>query len=134
MNDSINRLFAFDSGIYNLEEIFNGITTNQIGINNNLITNENSDFIPSAMSTVSGESLEYQIEKIILSVIDDMENIDTNKFSVLLEKTLLAIKHEIENVQDSKIQQSLTDLVELLMENTNLASLFQSYSNWLQKA
>ena len=86
------------------------------------------------MSTVSGESLEYQIEKIILSVIDDMENIDTNKFSVLLEKTLLAIKHEIENVQDSKIQQSLTDLVELLMENTNLASLFQSYSNWLQKA
>ena len=95
MNDSINRLFAFDSGIYNLEEIFNGITTNQIGINNNLITNENSDFIPSAMSTVSGESLEYQIEKIILSVIDDMENIDTNKFSVLLEKTLLAIKHEL---------------------------------------
>lgn len=134
MNDSINRLYAFDSGIYNLEEIFDDRYTNQPKLNNNISTNENSDFLSFAMSPVSGESLEYQIEKTILSVIDDMECIDSNQFSALLDKTLLAIKHEIENVQDPKIQQSLSNLVELLMENTNLASLFQSYSNWLQKA
>ena len=91
-------------------------------------------FLTLAISQDTVQSLDHQIEEMILSMVKDIDSLETNQYTKMLNETRLKLEKMLENIKNVKIQQSFIDLVELLNENSSLVSLFQSYTNWLQKA
>jgi hypothetical protein len=134
MNDSVNRLFSFDSGIYNLAEI---IEDEHIAPRKSKIApkeNEDNAIVSMALSQPTIQSLNNEIEEIIHSMIGDMDGLKTALYTTLTENTRLAIESKIQQTKDTKASDSLSELMDLLTDNLDLASLFQSYTSWLQKA
>jgi hypothetical protein len=134
MNDSVNRLFSFDTGIYNWAEI---IEDRQIAPSKSKIADkedEDNAFLSMALSQASIQSLNNEIEDIIHSIIDDMDGLKTTLYATLTDNARIAIESSIKHIDDTNIRDSLSELTNLLSENLDLASLFQSYTSWIQKA
>lgn len=134
MNDSVNRLFSFDSGIYNWAEI---IEDRQIATHKSkIVINDDEDnaFLSMALSQASIHSLNNEIEDIIHSIVDDMDGLKTALYATLTENVRIAIESKIKNIENTTMKNSLSELANLLTENSDLASLFQSYTSWIQKA
>ena len=134
MNESINKLFSFDSGLYNWEEIAENKHISNSGSQRIIDINSDSSFLTTAISQDTVQSLDHQIEEMILSMLKDIGSLGTNQYTKMLYETRLKLEKILENIENVKVQQSFIDLVELLNENSSLVSLFQSYTNWLQKA
>ena len=134
MNNTINQLFSFDAGISNWEEVFKNNQAVLPLSKNSIKLDEDNNFLSSAISSATVKSFENEVEEIFLSLIKDMDRLRRYSFGTLLDETRLAIEMELMEVQDPQTQQALSDLIDLLKENVGLASLFQSYTNWLQKA
>ena len=134
MNNTINQLFSFDAGISNWEEVFKNNQAVLPVSKNSIKLDEDNNFLSSAISSATVKSFENEVEEIFLSLIKDMDRLRRYSFGTLLDETRLAIEMELMEVQDPQTQQALSDLIDLLKENVGLASLFQSYTNWLQKA
>jgi hypothetical protein len=134
MDNSINRLFSFDSGIYNFEEIIEENPTKlPISKSTSKIDGDDS-YLALALSQCPVKSLDIEIEEEILSLIEDVENLKKKSFAALLSDTFRAIEKQLKSNRDTDVQAALSDLIDLLKKNAGLVSLFQSYTNWLQKA
>ena len=134
MNESINKILSFDSGLYNWKEIAEDKHISNSGQQRALDVNNENFFLTLAISQDTVQSLDHQIEEMILSMVKDIDSLETNQYTKMLNETRLKLEKMLENIKNVKIQQSFIDLVELLNENSSLVSLFQSYTNWLQKA
>lgn len=134
MNNSINSLFSFDTGIYNFNDLIKDKSVELSLTQNALPLDEDNLFWSLSISPVPIKSLDYEIEEMAFASIEDMDGLRTNSFTTLLSETFLSIKEHLNNAKDEKTKQAMTDLLHLLKKNADLASLFQGYSNWLQKA
>jgi hypothetical protein len=136
MDNSINSLFSFDNGIYNLQDIMKHNHSHSSISETSLVEDEDNCDLSLSILSEPIKSLDYEIEENALSLIEDIDidRLRTNTITTLLDETLPSMENQLENTKDENTKQALTDLIHLLKENGNLASLFQGYTNWLQKA
>jgi hypothetical protein len=136
MDNSINSLFSFDNGIYNLQDIMKHNPEHSSISETSLVEDENNCDLSLSILSDPIKSLDNEIEENALSLIEDIDidRLRTNTITTLLDETLPSMENQLENTKDENIKQALTNLIYLLNENGNLVSLFQGYTNWLQKA
>jgi hypothetical protein len=134
MSENLTRLFSFDAGIYNWQEIVESKQAALPMLEKPL--NGNHDYVisPQALSLTSIQSLDHQIREAIKPVISDIEILKPKPFKALSEETQLALAKKLEQAKKPETKESLSNLISLLKDNSDLVTLFQSYTNWLQKA